>query len=124
MNMDAVEGILFYGFSNFRVLPRNNDDFVGINVSLDSTALPQSTVGLPVCGVATVDVFPNPTADFLVLDGPDATYTLLDLQGRTVLHGRHSAGRNELDLSTLAAGNYLLRVETFFGETTYRISKR
>jgi hypothetical protein len=123
MNMDAVEGILFYGFSNFRVLPRNNDDFVGINISLDSTALPQSTVGLPVCGVPSVMVFPNPTANILVVEGSDAVYTLLDLQGRVVLHGRHSEGRNELDLSGLASGNYLLRVEHALGATTYRVSK-
>ena len=123
MNMDAVEGILFYGFSNFRVLPRNNDDFIGINVSLDSTALPQSTVGLPVCGVPSVMVFPNPTANILVLEGSDAVYTLRDLQGRVVLHGRHKEGRNELDLSGLASGNYLLRVEHALGATTYRVSK-
>ena len=124
MNMDAVEGILFYGFSNFRVLPRNNDDFVGINIALDSTALPQSTVGLQVCGVTGVMVFPNPTANFLVLDGSAAVYTLLDLQGRTVLHGRHAEGRSELDLSGIAAGNYLLRVEHAMGATTYRVSKQ
>ena len=123
MNMDAVEGILFYGFSNFRVLPRNNDDFVGINISLDTTALPQSTVGLPVCGVPSVMVFPNPTANILVLEGSDAVYTLLDLQGRVVLHGRHNEGRNELDLSGLASGNYLLRIEHALGATTYRVSK-
>lgn len=124
MNMDAVEGILFYGFSNFRVLPRNNDDFVGINIALDSTALPQSTVGLQVCGVTGVIVFPNPTANYLVLDGSAAVYTLLDLQGRTVLHGRHAEGRSELDLSGIAAGNYLLRVEHAMGATTYRVSKQ
>ena len=124
MNMDAVEGILFYGFSNFRVLPRNNDDFVGINIALDSTALPQSTVGLQVCGVTGVMVFPNPTANFLVLDGSASVYTLLDLQGRTVLHGRHAEGRSELDLSGIAAGNYLLRVEHAMGATTYRVSKQ
>ena len=123
MNMDAVEGILFYGFSNFRVLPRNNDDFVGINISLDSTALPQSTVGLPVSGVPSVMVFPNPTANILVVEGSDAVYTLLDLQGRVVLQGRHKDGRNELDLSGLASGNYLLRVEHALGATTYRVSK-
>jgi hypothetical protein len=123
MNMDALEGILFYGFSNYRVLPRNNDDFVGINVALDSTALVQSTVGLPVCGVPSVTVFPNPTANILVLEGSDAVYTLLDLQGRVVLHGRHKEGRNELDLSGLASGNYLLRVEHALGATTYRVSK-
>lgn len=124
MNMDAVEGILFYGFSNFRLLPRNNDDFVGINIALDSTALPQSTVGLQVCGVTGVMVFPNPTANFLVLDGSAAVYTLLDLQGRTVLHGRHEEGRSELDLSGIASGNYLLRVEHALGATTYRVSKQ
>jgi hypothetical protein len=32
-------------------------------------------------------------------------------------------GRNELDLSGLASGNYLLRVEHALGATTYRVSK-
>jgi Secretion system C-terminal sorting domain len=78
---------------------------------------------LPVCGVPSVMVFPNPTANILVLEGSDAVYTLHDLQGRVVLHGRHKEGRNELDLSGLASGNYLLRVEHALGATTYRVSK-
>ena len=124
MNMDALEGILFYGFSNFRVLPRNNDDFVGINVSLDSTALVRSTVGLPALEAASLLAYPNPTADLLQLDGPAGTWVLRDLQGRQIMQGRRDEGPGQVDLSELASGAYLLTMDSGGLRTTYRVVKQ
>jgi predicted extracellular nuclease len=124
MTMDAVEGILFYGFSNFRVLPRNNDDFVGINVNLDSTALPKSTVGIAEASGSMLRSYPNPTEDVLVLDGPAGAWVLRDLQGRAVMQGRRNAGSSQIDLSALAAGTYLLTLDAEGRRQTYRVVKR
>jgi hypothetical protein len=114
MNMDALEGIVFFGFSNFRVLPRNNDDFIGINISLDSTNLQKSPlIGLnenaPLVGVS---VRPNPAQSALFLDGlADAAVhvELTDALGRTVLRTVLPAGSNRLDVGHLAPGSYYLR---------------
>ena len=124
MTMDAVEGILFYGFSNFRVLPRNNDDFVGINVNLDSTALPKSTIGVAEGRETLVRSYPNPTDDVIVLEGPAGTWVLRDLQGRAVLQGKRSAAPSQIDLSALAAGTYLLTLDADGQRQTYRVVKR
>jgi hypothetical protein len=114
MNMDALEGIAFFGFSNYRVLPRNNDDFIGINISLDSTNLQKSPlIGLnenaPLVGVS---VRPNPAQSALFLDGlADAAVQveLTDALGRTVLRTVLPAGSNRLDVGHLAPGSYYLR---------------
>jgi hypothetical protein len=124
MNMDALEGILFYGFSNYRVLPRNNDDFVGINVALDSTALVKSTVGLPALEAASLLAYPNPTADLLQFDGPAGTWVLRDLQGRLIMQGRRDRGPSQVDLSPLASGAYLLTMDSGGLRTTYRVVKQ
>jgi hypothetical protein len=124
MNMDALEGILFYGFSNYRVLPRNNDDFVGINVALDSTALVRSTVGMPALEAASLLAYPNPTADHLQLDGPAGTWVLRDLQGRQIMQGRRDQGPSQVDLSPLASGAYLLTMDSGGLRTTYRVVKQ
>lgn len=116
MEMDQLIGLLSYGFSNYRVLPRNNDDFVGINVALDTTNLPASPISVEeLLPVTTMRFFPNPATSALQIeldgDGPFAL-ELLDLSGRTVRSMRAIAGRNQMDLNNLPAGMYLLRVNT------------
>lgn len=123
MRMDAVEGILFYGFSNYRVLPRNNDDFIGINVQLDSTALPKSSIGLAAPAAAAAKTYPNPTADVLVLEGPAGAWILRDLNGRVLRQGTHTEGRTELRMDDLASGTYLLSLDAAGSQRTYRVVK-
>lgn len=114
MTMDAVRGILFYGFSNYRILPRNNDDFIGINVTLDTTALPTSTISVEEWSrTAMVMAYPNPAKDRMTveLEGGNLTgVTLFDLSGRAVLNVEDKATRIELSLGQLESGAYILRV--------------
>ncbi|MDB9883450.1 hypothetical protein OAD66_09995, partial [Bacteroidia bacterium] len=37
MDMDAIIGVLYYGFSQYAVKPRNNDDLVGFSEALEAT---------------------------------------------------------------------------------------
>ena len=123
MNMDAVEGICFYGFSNFRVLPRNNDDFIGINVSLDTTDLPQSTVGIQHPDALQVKAYPNPGRETLVVEAEaGSTYQLVDAMGRPVAEGTLSQNRNTLALGHLGRGTYLLVVEKHGQRQVLRIA--
>ncbi|KAB2815294.1 T9SS type A sorting domain-containing protein [Phaeocystidibacter marisrubri] len=114
MSMDAVRGILFYGFSNYRLLPRNNDDFIGLNVTLDTTNLPQSTISVEEWNsTAQVVAYPNPATDRMTieLEGGNITgVSLYDLSGRAVLNHTATEARVELNLSGLRAGAYILRV--------------
>jgi DNA/RNA endonuclease YhcR with UshA esterase domain len=72
MTFDAVEGILFYGFSNFRLLPRNNNDFIGASVTLDSISVATSPIGLDEWAAGNLKVYPNPATDRILLESQGA----------------------------------------------------
>lgn len=122
MNMDALEGIVFFGFSNYRVLPRNNDDFIGINVDLDSTNLATSPlIGIEE-GTPSVQAFvrPNPARSSLWIDGLNTgtlQVEMTDVYGRIVLQTTLANGERRLDVGHLAAGTYWVRV-THNGRTS------
>jgi hypothetical protein len=122
MNMDALEGIVFFGFSNFRVLPRNNDDFIGINTALDSTNLATS----PLIGIeeSTPSVLafvrPNPARSSLWIEGLNSgmlQVEMTDIYGRIVLQSTLASGERRLDVGHMAAGTYWVRV-THNGRTS------
>ncbi len=113
MNMDALVGVLSYGFSNYRIQPRNNDDFIGFNVPLDSTNLPQS----PFIGVdeptvlAGVMVYPNPNNGVFRIgmqSQRNLVYRVLDLNGRVVLQGEAKNHLNTVEAQELPNGLYVL----------------
>lgn len=114
MTMDAVRGVLFYGFSNYRLLPRNNDDFIGININLDSTDLPTSQISVVEwTRTELVKAYPNPTSDILNVElenGTIAAIRLVDLTGRIVREIHPSSARVELNLSDLNGGAYIMQV--------------
>jgi hypothetical protein len=94
------------------VLPRNNDDFIGINIALDTTDLPQSTVGIQHPDALQVKVYPNPSRETLVVEAEaGATYQLIDAMGRPVAQGTLTQYRNTLAVGHLGRGTYLLFVE-------------
>ncbi len=114
MTMDAVQGIMFFGFSNFKLLPRNNDDFIGLNVPLDSTNLPQSTVSiLEVNPLEGIRIYPNPATDFVYVDVAGTDFyniELVDMAGAVVVKRTQMQGKETLDLSGFKGGMYILRV--------------
>ena len=122
MNMDALEGIVFFGFSNYRVLPRNNDDFIGFNVDLDSTNLATSPlIGIEE-GTPSLQAFvrPNPARSSLWIDGLNTgtlQVEMTDIYGRIVLQTTLANGERRLDVGHLAAGTYWVRV-THNGRTS------
>jgi hypothetical protein len=69
-------------------------------------------------------VYPNPSADFLNLVGlTSGTYTLCDIDGRLLLTGSLTAGKNKIDLSRCPAGTYVLTVEEEGRVITKRVTK-
>lgn len=114
MTMDAVRGVLFYGFSNYRLLPRNNDDFIGINITLDTTDLPTSQISVVEwTRTELVKAYPNPTSGLLNIDLDNGTIQairMVDLTGRLVRDIRPSSAHAEMDLSDLNSGAYIMQV--------------
>ena len=64
----------------------------------------------------SVNVYPNPAQDWVEVNAVEATteldYVLFDLQGKTVREGATSQGAAQLDITTLPAGTYMLRLST------------
>lgn len=113
MSMDAVVGVMFYGFSNYRLLPRNNDDFIGINVNLDTTNLPTSPISIKEFETLQgVEIYPNPTNQWVTIGLPNATdftVTIFNMNGIAML-AQNGNGKTTLNLGHLSAGVYVIGI--------------
>lgn len=122
MNMDAVEGIMFYGFSNYRLLPRNNDDFIGFSVPLDSTNLPTSPIGIAEFETLEgVRIYPNPAQDWVKISlatQDDFTVTVYSLLGKTIATAQGN-GSVQLNLGNAENGVYIITLKDDQGRTHY-----
>ena len=71
-------------------------------------------------------LFPNPVSELLTisnLSGKMATYSLLDLSGRSILTFESQDATVTMDFSKFSSGNYFVNIEGFAGKKTYRIVK-
>jgi len=108
-NMDFLEGMLYYSFGNFKLIPRNNADFGNITVSLaELFKAPEYELNM----------YPNPaqdrvylevdeTLDFNILD-----IEVFDLQGRRVIYTQSALRQTSLNLAGLDKGVYLVKLTT------------
>ena len=122
MTFDAIEGILYYGFSNFRLIPRNNNDFIGANVTLDSITVANSPISVVELAQMNVAYYPNPVNYQLTVKAPmDGVLAIYNSAGKRVLGERFSQESN-VDVSALPNGLYLLSLEGPKGQFFTRIS--
>jgi hypothetical protein len=120
MDMDAIVGIVYYGFSQYALKPRNNDDIMGFSQKLDSTKYASDTatnavVDLKVLGVS---FYPNPTYDILTINVQNAatgSLAIRSLEGRQVAHNQ-IVGTTKLDVSSLISGVYFLEYTNAAGQ--------
>lgn len=72
-----------------------------------------------------INVFPNPTADYLFVEAPHETsLRLLGMDGRTHLQSQVRAGMNKVDVQAVPPGYYLLQVVGPQGNWTKKIIKQ
>jgi hypothetical protein len=86
-----------------------------------------NTTGLTEAGMTTLQVFPNPAHQFIRMNtGRAMTNTgveILDMKGSTVLTAVIRDEQQEIDISTLPVGAYLLRL-TSYGVPTVRFIRQ
>ena len=119
MNMDALEGMVMYAFSQYRILPRNNDDFVGINVTLDSTHLPGSNISIVEYNNSEFTFYPNPATDVLHIQNSDLnTYDvrLFNMMGQEVFTQLNNVNHTEISLAGIKGGAYIMHVQDETGK--------
>lgn len=73
------------------------------------------TVGVPDAIMSQLEVYPNPANDRVTIAWPqswvgNSTLNIIDLQGRTIMTSRSNESLQQLDLSSVAAGTYVLQV--------------
>ncbi len=109
-NMASLTGIMTYGFSNYKILPRNNADFQAY----------QSVSGIVSTFVnqGKALVYPNPTSEIMNLDyimpvkSSDLTLSIYDIFGRELnkvtLDG--TMGTASVNVSDYAQGTYIYSI--------------
>lgn len=123
MSMDAITGILYYGFGQYELKPRNNDDIVGLNVALDSANYADtSSASAQDLSIANIALYPNPANNFVILEGENligSTINILSINGQIVARENAIGNQTRLNLSQLESGLYLIEVVTTDG-SNYR----
>ncbi len=129
VNMDTLCGIMYYSFGSMKLLPRNNDDYKGINLGApvdtnDTNVSVQFLNQLERKALA----FPNPADQELNVwtnfrNGEVYTITLFDLAGREVFRRITMNAQETIYLNSFDNGTYLVRVSDPAGKPveTFRI---
>ncbi|MBX7241307.1 MAG: T9SS type A sorting domain-containing protein [Bacteroidia bacterium] len=109
--MESVTGIIYYSFSNMKLLPRNNGDYVNYDAGCDGISAIDNR------NLAEVKVYPSPANGEIHVDyefsyNAKATLQLVDMMGRTVYAQTLSGAQGAQVLSTAAIvnGTYLIRI--------------
>ena len=109
MDMDAIIGVLYYGFNQYAVKPRNNDDLVGFSVELDTTDYPE-IVSVQDFKALGMRFYPNPVTSVINVDvenNAQGTCTVRSLDGRVVAESV-LLENTKVDVSALMSGLYIL----------------
>ncbi|PCJ64639.1 MAG: hypothetical protein COA58_12945 [Bacteroidetes bacterium] len=112
MDMDAIIGVLYYGFGQYAVKPRNNDDLVGFSETLEAAMYASDTATDNVVNLAVLGVsfYPNPANDAITVNIENSSFgtiTVRSLEGR-ILSETKVASTARVDVSNLTSGIYLL----------------
>lgn len=105
-SMDFVQGILYYAFGNFKLTPRDNNDFGNVIVSIEEIASKEVKTTL----------YPNPTQNRVMIQ-LDENYSfnqlqveVLDITGKKVVDHRTSLHLSSINLAGLEKGMYIVKI--------------
>jgi len=71
------------------------------------------SLGVPTASIKECNVYPNPATNQLTIDNPiadGARYEIMDMIGRTILHGDLHAGTQHGDIHKLPPGTYIINM--------------
>lgn len=108
---DADAGIYYCVVSNAVSSAQSNDVTLTVSVATD---IDQSSIA------QTVLVYPNPFADYIIVNTDmEMQAILINLSGKTLISAKLTAGSNRINTSALPAGVYLLKT----GSKTVKLVK-
>ena len=120
MDMDAIVGVIYYGFSQFALKPRNNDDIIGFSQTLESAKYASDTAKNSVVELTNLGVsfYPNPANNVLniqVGNNGNGTLAIRSLEGRLVSQ-TEILGSTSVNISSLLSGVYFLEYTNATGQ--------
>lgn len=118
MTMDAMEGILWFSFGNYKLLPRNNFDIINLSVNLDTSGCNVPTnVSLEENQLGEISLYPNPANGSVTLESEGELFEakLYDLNGRLLRSVETRERRTRMETASLPEGVYLIRITTNSG---------
>lgn len=112
IDMDAIQGVLYYGFSQYALRPRNNDDIIGSSVVLEPAKYAADTATNSVKGLDQIGItfYPNPANNVLNINtklSESGVITVKGLDGRTIMSS-DILGNTQMNVSKLTSGAYIL----------------
>ncbi len=113
MTMDAVIGLLYYGFSAYRVLPRANDDIIGLNATLSPIGTRPNNVSLSEVFNIDFTIYPNPANENITVEANHSEgfeVAIYNLSGVQVGNHISNGSKAQFNVSNLAAGAYVLKL--------------
>jgi hypothetical protein len=132
MKIDTLYGIMYYSFSNYKLIPRNNTDLIGLAqndgtpIDIDSTVVdtpePGDTTGIVVINgePMNISMFPNPAQNEVRIafeQEVNVAIEIYDLSGRNILNTIVNGSQATVATSTLQQGVYLVRIAELNGKT-------
>jgi len=88
----------------------------------------QAYVGTNNIEVGSVNIYPNPAEDYLILNSPAnekfEKFTLSDLSGRVLQEGPLTSSEARIDIISLKPGTYLMKMEGEHGPVLRKIMKK
>lgn len=119
---NGVDGDMFMNFMSNRFETCANIFTIGQKERMHTT-LTNKRPGLidaSFCGLGIgetslrdIEIFPNPTSETLTFQATgNGSWSIMDVNGRTLLHSSVMEGRNSLDVSSLSEGIYVLRLQS------------
>jgi hypothetical protein len=109
MDMDAIIGVLYYGFNQYALKPRNNDDLVGFSIELDATDYPE-IVSVQDFNKLGISFYPNPATSVINVNtdnNTQGTLTVRSLDGRIITESVLLES-TKVDVSSLTNGIYII----------------
>lgn len=112
MDMDALIGVVYYGFGQYSIKPRNNDDLVGFSFSLESTNYAGDTATNSIVNMEDngVTFYPNPSRSVLnvtTMNSKGGTLYVRSIEGREMMKTA-ILDNTQLNIESLIPGMYML----------------
>ncbi|WP_242205424.1 T9SS type A sorting domain-containing protein [Aestuariivivens insulae] len=83
------------------------------------------TLGIDDFYPSNISIYPNPTKHSLFIEPfANTEYNLLNIQGQEMLKGHLTSGINEIDVSSIAKGVYIMNLQSSQGKITKKLIKQ